>query len=332
MFSNLNTKKLLLIFGVLLGLTVILVIRNNSKSTLNRNRNFQSQLTDFDTATVNRLSILPRGNSQAIDLSKQGKTWQVRIDGKEYPADNSAIRNMLASLSALRAMRIAATEKEQWNEYEVSDSMATRVTIRSGKKKLAEIYLGKFSYQQLQGTGQNMYGQPQMKMTTYLRLGESKPVYAVDGFLAMQFNRQAKDFRDRTLIRSNKEDWTAIAISSGESSYKLVKQGNNWIIGGLVPDSAKVAGYLNDIAYLNSTNFADEELIADRSPVYTLSIEGENFQTPVTLTAFSADTVNGVVISSSMNKGSFFSGNKGGLSEKVFRPKSYFFSADQDIP
>ncbi len=329
MFNKIQFKWLVGIFAVLLLLSVIVIILNRSESAASKNRTFKSELTEFDTANVTRITILPKFGGTPIDLFKRDGKWKVTVDEKDYNADPSAIKGMLTNLITLRATRIAATKKDQWAKYELTDSAATHVMVNEGKKIGVDIYLGKFSYQQPKNPNPYMY-QQQGKMTSYVRLAGDKNVYAVDGMIAMSFNRQAGDFRNRTLIRSNKENWNRLAFNTPENSYSLTRQDNSWMIDGLLADSASVASYLSSLAWLNSSNFIEESVLRSNSPVYSLSIEGENMAVPIKIQAFAADSLNGFAITSSMNEGSYFSGNKIGLFDKIFKKKESFLKKDQE--
>lgn len=323
MFNNIKTKWLVGIFAVLLLLSAVVIITNNSKSTVSRNRTFKSELTDFDTTKVTQIVISPKMKGEQITLSKNGEDWKVIVDGKKYNADPGTIEGMLNTLVTLRATRIAANSKGQWKEYEVTDSTASRVQLLAGKKILVDLYLGKFTYQQPKNRNPYNY-QQQGKMTSYVRVAGEKEVYAVDGLIAMSFNRQASDFRDRTLIRSEKENWKRLSYSGPDRTFDLVKQGNNWTIGGITADSAAVDKYLTSVAWLRSTYFIEESFMTSDKPMYTLSIEGENLLSPIKVNAFPADTTNGYVITSSLNEGAYFSGKLSSLFEKIFVNQEYF--------
>lgn len=333
MFNKINTKRLAGIFGILLLISVFVIIRDKSGSTASKNRSFKAELVEFDSAKVTQISIQPKFEGAAITLIKKEDSWKVLIDEKEYSADQNTVGGMLSNLLALRATRMAANNKEQWAKYEVIDSLATRVTISTGRKTVTDIYLGKFSYKQAQN--QNPYAnsgrQPQGTMTSYVRLEGDKQVFAVDGMVAISFNRQANDFRDRTLIRSDINDWNLISVNSPEESYTISKHGNNWMIDGLVADSTLLSDYLKSMAYLNSPDFIEESDKLSDEAVYELSIEGENISAPIRLKAFPADTTNAYAISSSMNEGSWFSGKKSGLIEKIIKPKNHFFPENIEV-
>jgi hypothetical protein len=323
MFNKIKTKWLVVTFVILLILSAIVLISNNSKSTISRNRTFKSELTDFDSAKVSQIYIYPKNKNTNIILSKSGKDWKVTVDNKKYNADPNTIKGMISTLLNLRAIRVAAKNKSEWAQYELTDSAASRVQLVEGKKTVVDLYLGKFSYQQPKNTNPYYY-QQQGKMTSYVRLAGDKTIYAVDGLIAMSFNRKANDFRNRTIIHSNKEAWNRLVFNGPDKTYELNKQGNNWTIDGLAADSASVSKYLSSLAWLSNSNFVEESVMTSDKPLYTLSIEGENMPKSIKVSAFPADTTNQFAISSSLNEGAYFSGGKNGLFDKIFVGKEYF--------
>ena len=43
--------------------------------------------------------------------------------------------------------------------------------------------------------------------TSYVRLAEEDDTYATDGILSMTFNQGINTWRDKTVIKGNKDDW-----------------------------------------------------------------------------------------------------------------------------
>lgn len=326
MFSKINMKWLAGIFVILLLLAVLITLRNTGNSARSKNRNFKSELVQLDTSKVNFITIDPKFSEQPIELKKTDEGWKLVSEDKSYNADESAIKNMLSTLNSMRAKRMAANQKDQWKKYEVTDSLATRIRIYSDKKELLNILLGKFSYQQPKNPNPYNY-QQQGTMTSYVRLEGDKEVYAVDGMVAMSFNRQPQDFRNHQLLRAGTDTWNRIELKSPDDNYVLTKKGNNWMIEGIQADSAATASYLSALRYLSSSNFIDESLALSKQPAWELSIEGENMPQAVRIDAFPSDTTNNWAIVSNRNKGSYFSGKEGGLFQKVFKPREYFLGS-----
>ncbi|NJM15844.1 MAG: DUF4340 domain-containing protein [Bacteroidales bacterium] len=321
MYSKINIKTLGLIFAGLLGLVVIVMLADNKKG----DRTFKSDLLELDTASVNKITIYPRTNPESfIMLNKKAEGWEVEADGKVYPADNGSIANMLGELEKMKPKRIAATNKDNWNKFEVTDSLSTRVALYAGKGKEQTFYIGKFSYQQPSQQNPYSYNQ-QGTMTSYVRIGGEKEVYAVDGFLSMTFNREAKDLRNKTVIAANSKDVTRLSFQyPADSSYSLYLENNNWMTDGIMADSSSVASFINNITRTTSSNFVDEARPLSNSAVYKLTVEGNNLVSPIVVEAYPADSTLGLLLTSSQNPGAYFSGNTSGLTNRIFKGLNEF--------
>jgi hypothetical protein len=317
MFNKLNSKHLLIVFAVLLGMVLISLIGKNNK----KNQSFKSELTDFDTATVTSVSIFPKSGGDLITLEKKNGRWMVVDKNGSYSADAFQIKNILGSISSMKAIRLAAKGKDRWQEFEVTDSLGTRVKVNSGKKTLADIYIGKFSYKQANG---NPYMQRQQgTMTSFVRLSAEKNIYAVDGFLSMTFNRSVSEFRNRTISTIDKNSISRIQFSQPNDNFSIIKNGNIWMIDGLNADSISIANYISGISNLKSGNFLSKNNKPVGTPSHSVSFEFENQSKLVKIDAYYVDSLN-IAIASSENPDTYFDGTKSELFNKIFKTKESF--------
>ena len=326
MFHKLNIKTLVII---LVTLTAVIIIINMMGD---KERSFRSEIVEVDTASVTAVHITIPKDQVEIILSKTGgnSNWSVLSEGNKYPADVSVVKNILSQLNDLKAERVAATSKNKWDEYEVSDSTGTRVILMNGKKELADLYVGKFSYAQPpQGSQQNPYQQQRGKMTSFVRLEDEKEVYAVDGFLKMSYQNDVNSYRNKTLVNVGKDDISRLVFTYPDSeNFSLTKNNEQWLIGGQIADSANMVDYLNKIYRLTSSNFIDPSTIKISDATYSLRIEGNNF-TPIDLWAYPSDSITRYVVTSSINPGAEFDGSKSKLFENIFMSGTDFLPNEE---
>ena len=323
MFRKLNPKILLGGFAVLL-IIVVLVKLNQRKSG---DRSFRSEIVSIDTAKVSQIviSAKPAGKEEKVILEESGDKWQVKKGDVVYNADKTMVDRLIEQLVSMTPQRVAATSRDRWSEYQVTDSAGVYVKVKGGSKTLAEVIIGKFSYQQ----PTNPYDR-QGKMTTYVRVEGEKEVYAVDGFLRMTFSTDAGSYRNKSVISGDKSNWTRLKFSyPADSSFILEKQGTNWMAGGIMADSALVAQYLSQISRMTSYNFIDTTLDVSDVPEFKLEIEGDNMVSSIKVEAFEADTTNKYLLTSNQNPGTFFSGSQSGLFDKIFVPGKEFFTDEK---
>jgi hypothetical protein len=275
-------------------------------------RNFKRLLFDTDTTKISSITIKTKLAKQELELVKDGKDWNVSDKGKTYKVEKSTIRSMIMEIYNMRAERLAAIDKSEWNTFQVTDSLATHVKVKQGNKVVADFLVGKFSYSQ----------NPQ-KFNTFIRLSKENEVYAVDGFLAMTFSKQLNDVRNKALVSLSSAQITKLSFKyPADSSFELVKGKNGWTINGQEADSAKAAGYINNLAYISGNEFVSDS-IKSGLRIYSLKIEGNNFS-PVEISANTADTTNKYIITSNINPDGRFSGISSDLTNRIFVSKKRF--------
>lgn len=311
MFKKINFKTLVGIFAILLALVVIMSVYDSKKGE----RTFKSDLATIDTANVTSIIFYPKIEKKGIKLKKQNKAWSVSCNGKEYAADNKIIESFLNSLAVIKAERVAATEKDMWKDFEITDTAGTRVIVEVNNKKVIEFIVGKFSYKQI-GQG--------FSISSYIRLAGEKEVYSVQSQLSMLFNRDINSYRNKNIIKGNAADFTKLTfLYPGDSSFVLKNENNKWTINGENADSVKVIGFLNTIANCSGYSFADEKVKISNTPVYSLKAEGKNM--PLTeINAFLSDSINKFIITSSINKDAHFISGNTKLAERIFEGKNKF--------
>ncbi|MFB6317109.1 DUF4340 domain-containing protein [Saccharicrinis sp. FJH54] len=317
MFSKFNLKQLLGIFVILLIIVVAVEVFDSKDKT---NSSFNSNIVAVDQDNIGSFVLYTKNKPEVpVTFTKNDDRWNFESEGITYNVAPDAINAILNQISTVKAERIVANSKDKWNEYKVSDSLATRIIINdTNGKELADLYIGKFSYSQPKNQGQNQYRQQQGTMTSFVRSGNNREIYAVDGYLSMLFDRDIKFMRDPVVIKGNMNEWNKITVTAPmDSSFTLEKQGNLWLMNGQEADSASVATYLNSLQHLNSRNFYDNAVVTQ--PTYSMTIEGDGLTHPIEIKGYTADSKH--IISSSENKNTYFESGTDKLFHKLFQSR-----------
>ncbi|MFO7621661.1 MAG: DUF4340 domain-containing protein, partial [Bacteroidales bacterium] len=142
-------------------------------------------------------------------------------------------------------------------------------------------------------------------------------VYAVDVDLRIKFNREADEYRNKTLSNLNPDDITRMIFEKMGTSITLELVEGNWLLDGMPADSASVLSYRSTLARLSGNKFVEENILQG-APDQSLRLEGNNFS-PLTISAYPvADTNIHYVITSSQNPGAFFNGKEADLYNRIF--------------
>jgi hypothetical protein len=325
MNKRFDNKRLLIILA---GLAVILLLTFLIQRP-RKNGTLKERIADFDTSAVVKVIIHPKaGKGNPFELDRKDNGWLVKQEDIVSPAVKGNVENMMGEVLGLKPGSLAAVKKSSWKEFELTDSAATRIEFLDKKgNTLSDIMFGKMSYKQ-DNSQYGGYGGNNLHVTSYVRLHNDKNIYAVDGFVSFTFNTGFNDWRDKTLIKADRKDFTRVTFTyPADSSFILAKNGNIWQADGKNADSTKVAGYLNSLALMNGYKIADN-FKPDSDPVYKISVEGNN-SLKVNLECYAGKGTDEYMIHSSMNPGLFFSAPWKDLPERLFRPASYFLTPER---
>jgi len=306
--SKINNKILLIVFVVLAAAYFGNKYLGNSGE-----RNFREKLIEIDTSAVDKIVITPPISKHIVlTLTKAGSTWDVTNDTIKDDAEMSMVRSMLSTLVSLKPKRLVASSEDKWKEYQVSDSLSTRVKAYSGDKLLADLIVGKFDFNQQSRT-----------MATFVRRADEKQVYSVDGFITSTFTADFNTLRNKTFLHFNKDDLTSIKFDyPADSSFSLSKLNSKWQVVNEPADSAAVAKYLNSASTFNMREFVDNYQPAG-SPMYTMTVDGDNMST-VTIQCYKEG--DDYILHSSLNDNAWFRKGNINIFERLLVPRSKFLT------
>jgi len=314
MFKKFSSGILIIILAVLM---IVYVIVRYSGSD---DRTFRDKILSFDAAAITHILVKdPKSMQEPVDLRLESGKWIVKAGGRDYVADTNVVNNILKQLGDMPTKRYAGKGNEAIAKYELADTSATLVTLKASEKTVAEIFIGKFSYNMPKDQQQQVQSRQQRgEMTSYVRLPDEKDVYAVDGYLKMTFSGKAESYRYRSLVSVKPEDITRITINEPGNRKVFENPEGKWLLNGAPADSAGMVRFRSTLARLSGTKFFENQDYAPAGASHAILIEGNNF-TPVEIQAYPvADTNVNYIVTSTANPGSSFNGKAGGLFAKIW--------------
>ena len=317
MAGKFKNSNLLIIFLVLAGLFVVSRYLKNRKYE----RTLKTDLVQVDTSGIDQILLYPRAeNQQEIQFVRKGDNWSVTKGSITAEAGNYSVQNIFSDLISVKAEQLVARNRERWSEFHVDDSLGTRVILKEGNKTKLDIMIGRFNYQPAPGGYTGGYGQNQGRGLTYVRLSGEDEVYMVEGFLSMSFNQPFNNWRDQTILRTDRSSITRVSYDYPmDSGFVLVLQDSVWMIDGMSPDSAQTAQLLSALTRKSSSEFVDD-FSPLTAPDYQLRIEGNNMQLVSVLAYRRSD--NQYIINSSLNPDSYFASPPDGIFKDIFKPRA----------
>jgi hypothetical protein len=321
MSNRFDNKRLILILGGLLMILLVTVIVKIPKeqSTL------KERLVDIDTSSIYTIMLIPKvTDGKPFEFVKENEKWTVRQGNLTSTPMKGAVTNIFTEILAIKPQSLAAVSRSKWKEYELTDSLATRVKFLNKKgKNVADLMIGKFTYKQVNNP-YAAYRENNIEGTSYARLFGEEKVYAVEGFLAFSFSGKFNDWRDKSFLKCKKEDLTKINFTMpSDSSFVLTKKDSLWFAGNQPADSLNTSNYLNSIGYIEGQSFTDEYKPIS-PPAYQLTIEGNNLLN-ITIKCFKGNGEDKYILNSSLNPDVYFTSDKNGIFNQLFKSQSYFF-------
>lgn len=325
MSNRFDNKKLLYLLGILLVILFLTLIVKipGGKATI------KNKLVEFDTLEVSRIILNPRiSKENEIEFIKNGDMWIVRQGNVSSATQKDAVKNIFNEVLNIKPQSLAANDKSKWGEFELTDTLSTRIRFLSEKgKSLADLLIGKLNYRQVNDP-YGGYRRDNIRITSFVRLYNEKEVYAVDGMISFALNRKFEDWRDKTFIKAKTDDITSISFFfPADSSYKLVRKDSVWYAGNQPADSLSMASYLNSLDFMEGQVFKDN-FKAVLNPTYRMTVEGNNLLN-FSINCYESDNPEEYIMNSSLNPEVFFISRRNELFGKLFKPKKYFVEFNQ---
>lgn len=301
-----NNRRLLIIFGICLLLFLGAKWLNSGKTS-----SFDDAFITVDSAKVDRIKFIAAGSlPDEFELKKTGENWIATKGDLTASATGQNIQTILSELSHLTAKRIVTKDPAHYPEYEINDSLASRVEVWEGKKMVADLEVGGFRFDQQTRAA-----------FSFIKKAKQPEVYEVDGFLSMGLKARFDQFRDKQLVKVTPEDLTLLEwTNSNQSKHAIQKDNGAWYYAGMeAVDSSSFISYLNNLTNAQGTAFSERKSTVGLTLLEQLKLNGNNMTEPTIISAFAVeDTLKPFLIVSSANPDAIFKSDSSGLYKKIF--------------
>lgn len=196
------------------------------------------------SATVERIEIFP-AEGTSVTLSKRDGKWYTNPD-KDYRVDKNAIRTLFDVVQKELKGDVVATNAENYSEYQVNDTSATRVQIfGNGKDPVKDLYVGKT------GPGSS----------TYVREADSPEVVLVNAALTYALNRP-EGWRDKSIFDVPQSQVIGVSAEGTSATWSLKKENGKWTVQSppaREPQILKLNSVIATAASLRAAEFVDRQ-------------------------------------------------------------------------
>lgn len=240
-------KKTILLAAVLCFLLLVFYIIESPKKDAKKTEH-PLFIPGFDKAQAAAVFLTSKTRGE-ISLQKKGDGWAVAVNKKTYAADTASVDNLLNTIAKIRVESIVSRNEGKYKAFEVDAENGVEVRIDdAAQKSLARFVVGK--------SGPDLF-------STYLRLADAQQVVLASGMLKMAFDRELKEWRDKTIFSLNQQEITDYQVK-GDVQYHLQKKPDgSWEMAApekFVPKKEIVEDCLKTAAALTAADFAEGRL------------------------------------------------------------------------
>ncbi len=309
-----KNKNLIIVFIALLLIYLGVSFFGNKKE-----ESFNDMLTDYQVEQIDNIRITPKDHSRkAFDLVKMGEAWVLRTEGKEFPANNTTVENVIRSLNRIKVDNIVAKKPEKWAKYELETDHAKKVELFENSKKIAALFIGKPKFN------------PQAKtISSYLRLAGNNQVFSTDGFNGFLISDDPASYRDKSIARFDPMEVKGLTLKAKGIETAFRKKDGRWTADGTAVDSSKMASYISSLSHLKGSKLTSVDFHApDSAPSEELMVELPDKS--IRIVAY-PDTTNAraYIIHSAINEKAYFDSDSSGIYKIIFEDLRSTLSAEQ---
>jgi hypothetical protein len=181
---------------------------------VSRTRTPVKRVSDYfvkiDSAAVQKVEI--RHDTSDVLLEKRSDQWWV-AKPVDYPANPMFGADLAGKVADLKYENLISEQPDKQSLFDVTDSAGIIVTVDAAGKAPVTFIMGKVddSYRH-----------------TYMRMADSNKIYLVNGVFKSYFTRNVKDWRDKTIAKYDKNDFTKFVLQYPDKSMELTKEDTVW--------------------------------------------------------------------------------------------------------
>lgn len=230
-----STYFLFALLVVLGGAAYLVTMKPGEKSSSTKTGNY---LIRLDSAAVDKIVVKTASNETVLE--KKGTDWFLEKP-IVYRADQANVTAAIQQAKNLEVRNVVSSNKQKHSLFQV-DSSGTLVMFYERGVEKTSFVMGK--------SGPTF-------SDNYARLSSSNDVALVTGSSSYAFNRQAKEWRDKTIFSRPKETITRINYQFGDTSFVLAFADSSWKIGKDSADVSAVESLLSTLSKFDADEFED---------------------------------------------------------------------------
>lgn len=246
---------------VLLVLVIIFAITK-------MNNNVEKRIKFFDVDSISIASLEIADLQDTIRIAKQNDSWQI-IDPIQYPTDETKINNFFERVIKVKTSSLPIAEEESsFEKYELTDSLATELTLFDENDQILD--------RSLIGKSQDYNNTPARKK------GKNK-IFRLESNISYLVKAELSNWRKKIVAEFEEADIAKINIDSEQNDYSISFADTTWQYKSgkeqfkIDNENENLRRIFSGLKRINSTKFIDNEFEKYeeelKSPQATISVE-----------------------------------------------------------
>jgi len=167
-------------------------------------------LSKEDAGKVTKIEIVNADKGKVV-LEKKGDAWEL-TDPMSAKANQNDVKSLVDGLDDLKITDSIDRGTGAYEQYEVTDKKAIHLSVFKGADKALELFVGK------SGTRGQM-----------IRVAGKDGVYAASGYQAWLFTKEAKNWRDKSILKFEDKDASKVVVENKNGRFTFDKKDGKWL-------------------------------------------------------------------------------------------------------
>lgn len=234
-----TTLYLITLFVVLFAVMYFLILPTEDRTA---SYSLNDSFFSIDSAIINKIEV--RKGFTDITFEKNGDNWKI-TEPVNYLADQEAIHSLLSGASKLKINSLISSNPAKQTLFQVDTITGTQLSFHNIKGKIISIIVGKMGPSYLE---------------SYIRGTNSDDVYLAEGLNSWIINKELRDWRDKTIFKTEKDSITQLYFESEKEKFITKKLENKWTVGSDTIATATIDNLLSTLSNFRTEDFVDSEL------------------------------------------------------------------------
>ena len=252
-----RSMAILVAILVVLGVATYLVLQRpgeQSSSGL-----MGEKLVNYDSAAVDRIEVTTR--QERITLAREAGIWMLK-EPVTYRADEALVTQMVGKGRSIELKSLVSSNPQKQQVFDLDSAGGALVRVYERGTETSTFRIGKASASFTE---------------TYVRRENSTEVYLGDGIFGYLFNRQARDWRDKSIYQTEQSSISSVRFQYGDTLFTLVRKDSLWFADRDTANESSVNEFLGALAKFQTDEFVDST-IALQQPKAVIETGGTQLQ------------------------------------------------------